>query len=268
MPDFKKITPTAKAKDTSWNAVAGWYDEMLQSGEGTYQGDLILPNVLRLLALKKGERALDLACGQGFFSREFFKAGAEVVGVDLSPKLIELAKGNSPREIKFGVSPADKLPFLDSNSFDVVACVSAVQNIKNPAGAFAECFRVLKAGGRMLIVMNHPAFRLPKHSSWGFDDKSKIQYRRVDEYISESATEINMHPGSAPTVTTVSFHRPLQFYFKALAKAGFVVSRLEEWTSNKKSQPGARADAENKARREFPLFLAIEARKLQSSYER
>jgi hypothetical protein len=54
----------------------------------------------------------------------------------------------------------------------------------------------------------------------------------------------------------------LQFYFKALRKAGFLVSRLEEWNSQKKSQPGPRADAENRARKEFPLFLALEAVKV------
>lgn len=154
--------------------------------------------------------------------------------------------------------------------------MSAIQNIKNFALALAEAFRVLRQGGRLVIVMNHPSFRIPKRSGWGFDYEKKIQYRRVDEYISESETAISMHPGLNASegrvgrtdssdesvlgeVFTISFHRPLQAYFKALRKAGFLVSRLEEWTSNKKSQSGPRVDAENKARREFPLFLALEA---------
>lgn len=261
MPDFKKPESQRKAPDTSWNKVAIWYDDLLESGAGTYQSDVILPNVLRLLNLKKGENALDLGCGQGFFSREFFKVGAHVSGVDLSQKLIALAKERSPWEIKFGVSSADKLDFLQSDSFHAVACVLAIQNMKNVAGVFGECFRMLTSGGRMLLVMNHPAFRIPKRSAWGFDDEKKIQYRRVDEYISESTAEIEAHPGSDVSTKTLSFHRPLQFYFKALHKAGFAVSRLEEWTSQKKSEPGPRADAENKARKEFPLFLALEARK-------
>lgn len=249
------------AKDTSWNEVAGWYDTMLESGEGTYQKDLILPNIVRIISLKKGEKILDLACGQGFFAREFSKAGAIVTGVDLSPKLIETAKLHSPEEIKFFSAPAEKMDFLTAGFFDAVVCVSAIQNIRNVTAVFGEVSRVLKTGGRFVIVMNHPAFRIPKRSSWGFDEQKKIQYRRTDEYISESESLISMHPGADVSVVTTSFHRPLQFYFKALSKAGFSVQRLEEWTSHKQSEPGPRANAENRARNEFPLFLMLEARK-------
>jgi len=265
MPDFKKPKPNYPAKkpvkDTSWGKVAPWYDDLLESGEGTYQSDLILPNALRLLAPKKGEKVLDLACGQGFFTREIFKAGANVVGADISKELIELAKKQSPKEIEYTVTPADKLRFLANGSVEAILCVLAIQNMKNVPSVFAECSRVLKSGGRMVFVLNHPAFRIPKRSGWEMDKEKKIQYRRVDEYISESESEIAMHPGALPSVATVSFHHPLQFYFKAMHKAGLAVCRLEEWISNKQSQPGPNAGAENKARKEFPLFMAIEARK-------
>ena len=61
---------------------------------------------------------------------------------------------------------------------------------------------------------------------------------------------------------TVSFHRPLQSYFKNLNEAGFCVSRLEEWISNKKSQNGPRQKAEDTARKEIPMFMCIEALKV------
>jgi ubiquinone/menaquinone biosynthesis C-methylase UbiE len=198
-----------------------------------------------------------LACGQGFTGD--FKAGAKVIG-DLSKELIELAQKQSPKEIKYVVAPADKLGFLPAGSIDAILCVLAIQNMKNVPGVFQECARVLGAGGRMVFVLNHPAFRIPKRSSWGMDSEKKIQYRRIDEYISESESEIAMHPGALPELPSRS--TILQFYFKAMHKAGLVVSRLEEWTSNKQSQPGPNAGAENKARKEFPLFLALEVIKL------
>jgi len=68
-----------------------------------------------------------------------------------------------------------------------------------------------------------------------------------------------MHPSDESSEYTLTFHRPLQFYFKLLAKAGFAVTRLEEWISHKQSQQGKRAAAENLARKEIPLFLFIEA---------
>lgn len=249
-----------KLNDTSWDKAAAWYDHMLQ-GEGTYQRELIVPNLLRTTAIKRGDVVLDLACGQGFFAREFAAAGANVLGVDASSKLIEIAKRASP-EISYRVAPADSIPFVKAKSVDKVAIVLAIQNIENAAGVFRECARVLKPGGPLFVVMNHPAFRIPHASSWGWDAKVGAQYRRIDRYLSELKTKIQMHPGHKPSEYTVSFHRPLQFYFKALNKAGLAVRALEEWNSHKKSEPGPRAKAEDISRKEIPLFLFFEAMKI------
>lgn len=247
--------------ETSWGKVAGWYDEMLEENDNTYQKNVILPNILRLMDIKKNESILDLACGTGFFAREFMKMGGKVIGTDISPELIEIATENSPKEIEYLLSPADDLNKIKNNSIDKIAFILAIQNIENISDVFSECSRVLKDGGKIFLVMNHPSFRIPKQSSWGFDEKNKIQYRRMDEYMSESKTKIEMHPGKEDSEETVSFHRPLQVYFKGLKKNCFCVTGLEEWISDKKSQPGPRAQAEDKARKEFPMFLFVEARK-------
>jgi hypothetical protein len=68
-----------------------------------------------------------------------------------------------------------------------------------------------------------------------------------------------MHPGDDPEEMTVSFHRPLQLYFKALNKAGFAVARLEEWISNRQGPKGRKFAASEQARKEIPLFLMMEA---------
>ncbi len=247
---------------TSWGGVAKWYDDVVE-GEGSYQKELIVPNLLRLLDIQKGEAILDVACGQGFFAREFFKKGAHVIGVDISGELIAIAQKKSPKDILYRVVSADNLSFLKNGSTDKAAMIFAVQNIENVQGVFRECARALKPAGKLFIVMNHPAFRVPQESGWGWDEKEKIQYRRIDQYLSESKVKIQMHPGSTGSpqagAYTVSFHRPLQYYFKALEKSGFAVTRFEEWGSAKKSMPGPRAKAEDRARKEFPLFLFLEA---------
>src|SRR3989344_1329954 len=247
-------------KDTSWDNAAGWYHELLES-EGTYQKDLILPNILRLLQIKPGEKILDLACGQGFFSRAFKEQGAEVTGIDSSAKLIGIAKEKS-RDIKYFVLKANELAAINSASIDKAVIILALQNIENLKTVFMECARVLKSKGRLYAVINHPAFRIPKASSWEYDEERGIQYRRVEKYLSESKAKIFTHPGSNPKEYTLTFHRPLQTYVKNLANSGFCIRRLEEWNSLKKSRPGNRAAAENLARKEVPFFLAIEAEKL------
>jgi SAM-dependent methyltransferase len=243
--------------------VAGWYKEHL-SRDDTYHAKVILPNLRRMLALKNGERVLDAACGEGYFTRSLAPEGASIIGADVSPELIALARGSSPKNT-FHAAPIEKLSFGKDGEFDKAFCVLALQNIEHLDEALKEIARVVKKEGEFIFVLNHPCFRIPKRSEWGFDETKKVQYRRIDGYLSESRAEIDMHPGTSAagkvSPVTYSFHRPLQVYVKALAKHGLHIVRLEEWISHKKSEPGPRAAAEDAARKEFPLFLALVARK-------
>lgn len=257
--------PSSKAhttKKTSWGGVAGWYDKLLEQGDDTYQTKVILPNLIRAIDIHKGVRVLDLGCGQGFFSRAFNLEGAEVAGVDISSELITLAQKQSPKEIRYFARGADDLSVFQDGYFEKITLVLAIQNIEAPHKVFKECARILKPGGQLYIVLNHPAFRVLKESSWGFDEQTKTQYRRIDRYMSESKVEVDMNPSRPGTVMTLSFHRPLQYYFKTLANAGFSVGRLEEWLSHRESGEGPRKDAEDRARMEIPLFLFLHASKL------
>lgn len=258
--DEKQRTKEA-VQTTSWGKVAGWYDEHLASDD-TYHKKVLLPNILRLVDPQKDETIVDIACGQGYFTQALKAKGAHLIGVDISEELIEIARKKSP-DITYYASSAENLSVLSDNSADKVLIVLAIQNIEHVQKLYSEAARVLKDGGTFHIVMNHPAFRIPKQSSWDYDDKKKVQYRRVDQYISDSRTAIDMHPGMKDSPQTISFHRPLQYYFKLLGKAGFAVDRLEEWTSHKESDSGPRAQAENRARKEIPLFLYLRAQKMR-----
>ncbi len=248
-----------KSKETSWGNVAHWYDTLLEKGDDTYQAKVVLPNLTRAMALHKGERVLDLACGQGFFARAFHLAGAEVAGVDISKELIVLAQNQSPKEIRYFAREASDLGVFTDGYFEKISIVLSIQNIEAPHKVFKECARILKPGGKLFIVLNHPAFRVLKESSWGYDEQTKTQYRRIDRYMSESKVEIDMNPSRPGTAMTISFHRPLQYYFKTLANAGFSVARLEEWLSHRESEKGPKKDAEDRARQEIPLFMYLEA---------
>jgi SAM-dependent methyltransferase len=248
----------AKGNETSWGKVAGWYDDYLGQ-EDTYQAQVILPNLVRLLNLHKGERILDLACGQGFFTQELVKLGAQVVGADISPELIAHARARVAGA-SFYPAPAHKLGFAKAGEYDAVICVLALQNMSELLPVFKEARRVLKPRGRFVMVLNHPTFRVLKRSSWGWDEGQGIQYRRVDGYLSAAKIEVDMSPGSGRRGSTVSYHRSLQDFFKALSGAGLTVSRLEEWISHKQSGAGTRQKAEDLSRKEIPLFMALEAR--------
>jgi len=252
-------------KDTSWENVSGWYDDLLEKGKDTYQAEVILPNLIRLVDPKKGEKILDLACGQGYFARVFAKSGMKVTGLDVSKSLIEQAKKHGG-EIEYVVGSADDLGIFENESFYKVTIILALQNIKNLSAVFSECSRVLQTKGKLFVVLNHPAFRLPKASAWGFDEERGVQYRRIDAYMSEKELEIDMTPGGEKKkIFTTSFHRPLQVYVKLLGKNQLFISKMEEWISHKESQKGPRKVAEDRARKEIPLFMCVEATKVSQS---
>ena len=261
MTNKKSAPKESKQPDkTSWGGVADWYDSYLETNKDSYQEQVIAPNLLRLLDIKKGMKILDLACGQGFFSRKFKALGATVTGVDISTELIITAKKHS-EGIEYIVSPAHKISFIKDASVDAITIVLAIQNIEEIAEVFAHAQRVLVKRGRLIMVLNHPTFRVPKRSDWGFDPRDGKQYRRVDGYLSRTTNTIVMNPGKEKSEETISYHRSLQDFFKALNKAGLAVTRLEEWISHKKSQNGPRQKAEDLARKEIPLFMMIEAKK-------
>lgn len=110
--------------------------------------------------------------------------------------------------------------------------------------------------GRVMAARDR-AERDAKAESWA----SAVQYRRVDGYLSPAASGIVMNPGAVAKgekpVTTMTYHRPIQSYVKAFAEAGLMVDALEEWASVRMSEPGPRAAAENRARREIPMFVAM-----------
>lgn len=269
---MNKIPPTAgnneenKGLPTSWGNVASWYDELLESGSDSFQSKVILPNLVRILEPKNGMNVLDVACGQGYFSRAYASSGATVIASDISKELIQAAQKKNvdggKGSVSYVVSPADELSFVKDASQDATTIILAIQNIENLQGVCGEVSRTLKSGGRFILVINHPMFRIPQRSGWGWDEKTSTQYRRVDGYMSDSRMEIDMTPGEENKYKkkyTISFHRPLQSYVKALNKSGLNVSRIEEWVSHKKSQKGPRQAEEDRTRKEIPMFMMIEA---------
>lgn len=254
---------TPKKQNTSWGKVADWYANHLKDDD-TYHQKVILPNLIRLMNLQKTDKVVEFACGSGFFTKEIAEKVSETVGLDISPELIEIAQNTNDKisnkkiSLKYLVAPAENTT-LPNNFYDKAVMVLALQNIKNLDQTILEMSRVLKKNGQIYLVLNHPTFRIAGHSSWQFDEKQNIQYRRIDKYMSETVKEIEMNPGQKLKKVTYSFNRPLQVYFKSFHKNGFYVTKLEEWISHKKSQKGKRQLPEDVARKEFPLFMALEA---------
>jgi ubiquinone/menaquinone biosynthesis C-methylase UbiE len=265
-PQSKPPSSAPVNRPTDWGEVAQWYDQVQNAQGSDFHREVIFPKMLKLLGLTEQSRLIDIASGQGAWCRLVAPKIAKVVGVELADELLKLAKkypveGKPVRYVRADAREfSQPLVKLEPGvKFDRATCVLAIQNISPIGPVFAELAKVLEAGGVFVMVMMHPCFRGAKESHWGFDEQANTQYRRVDRYLMPRKHPIVAHPGKADLTYTWTFHRPIEAYVRELAKHGFMVSALEEWASHKESQPGKRAAAENRARDEIPMFMAIRA---------
>ena len=265
--------PAPAKKTTDWGNVADWYDRLVGDEGSEYQRHVVNPGVLRMLDLQPGQRILDLACGQGVLCRALASHDShpQITGIDAAPGLIEAAQRREQTDrlnITYLLGDARELPTnpaLQAASFDAITCILAIQNMTPLTPIWQGAKHLLKPHGRLIVVMMHPCFRIPRQSTWHWDTTKNEQLRLISSYLTSSKTEIEMHPGQlahgAPAQQTTTFHRPLQAYINTLGSAGLLIDHIEEWTSHKKNEPGPRKDELERSRREIPLFLALRARR-------
>lgn len=259
----KNYKDTNEKRDTSWNKVAPWYNKIVGKEGHYYHEHTVIPGVLRLLNLKNTDTLVDLACGQGILSRKI-PVIKKYLGLDLAKELIKEAKNrNREQGYEFMVCDLSNLLKEREEKFDKATIILALQNIEQTENVLKNAANYLKKGGQLVIVLNHPCFRIPRQSGWGVDPANKQQHRFVNRYLSELKIPIEMNPSernqSKTRNITWSFHHSLQDYSAMLQKAGFVIEKIEEWSSDKESV-GKAAKMENRARAEIPLFMAISSR--------
>jgi ubiquinone/menaquinone biosynthesis C-methylase UbiE len=131
-----------------FDAFAEKYDLWFETSLGKYVADVEKRLILDLAAPKKGEKMLDVGIGTGFFALEFLKRGADVTGIDVSPKMLAVAQKKGFRNISTG--DAAEVTFPDE-MFDLVVSITALEFIKEPLRAVSEMIRVCRKGGRVVV---------------------------------------------------------------------------------------------------------------------
>lgn len=237
-------------QNTSWEKVSQWYNEIVGSEGHYYHRQVIMPNVLRLLKLESHMKVLDLGCGQGILGKYLMEHDL-YWGLDSSESLVKIAQ-KEDKNLKHRYITEDATSEIKTNEkFDRIVMILALQNMKKPFKVFQNCFKLLNNGGKIIMVINHPAFRIPKHSNWN------LQNRTSDLYMSSIEIPIDSSPfDRKDNQTTYSYHYPISAYSEMIFDNGMVIEKIEEWISDKKST-GSKAVIEDTARKEFPMFMTL-----------
>ena len=224
-----------------WNQNAAFWDARM--GEGNdFVEVLEWPAIERLLALRPGERILDVACGNGLTSRRLAAMGAQVVALDFAEEMIAYAIERTAQpgaaeyagRIQYRVLDATDeaaLLALGEGQFDAALSNMALFDMAEIGPLVRALPRLLRPGGRFVFSVLHPCFNSPHMALVGeVEDREgdivTVYSVKVFHYMTPTVTHAAAIRGQ-PKPQLV-FHRPLQVLFGACFEAGLVLDGLEE----------------------------------------
>lgn len=236
----------------SWDGFAEEYHGLVSDSGDIYHETYLNPLVLKLLGNVKSKKVLDLACGNGYFSKILANKGAIVTGVDYSEKMISIAKDNAKDNLKFFVGSSSNMDFLEDDSFDFVVSNVAFHDIKEISETIKECSRIVKDGHKLVFSIPHPAFYLSKRIK-----ENNEYFKKIRKYISVSEID---HPSSFQDIK--HYHRPIEYYMELLFNNDFVVSGFHEVTTRHSGGEALEEGSLLDFKKEIPTFLVVEATKV------
>ncbi len=212
----------------SYDSIADWYDEFVRTQPLLY--DVVIPAVLRFVDETGDVRdrlICDLACGQGVVARQLALRGARVVGIDLSERLLAIARREmitAPHPISYLRDDVREAHSLADASFDGVVCNMALMDIPDLDATLRTVRRILTPGGWFIFSITHPCVQMPA-STWVRHEDGATT-RESGDYFAEGF----WRPAGAPGVRgrVGSHHRMLGTYLNALIRAGLTLDHVAE----------------------------------------
>nr|WP_202516135.1 class I SAM-dependent methyltransferase [Streptomyces sp. SID161] len=202
------------------------YDEIGEAFEGFKALPLeryaVVPSFLAMVGEVRGKSVLDLACGTGFYSREFRRRGAaDVLGIDISREMIGVAQALEEREplgARYEVGDASRLRTVEDR-FDIALAVQLINYADDIATAEQMCrnaHRSLKPGGEFFVLNQSPDFRFdgPPPDRYGF--RSELTGEQA-----ETGPKVRTTALLDPPVSFVANRPRREVYEQCLRAAGF-----------------------------------------------
>ena len=203
----------------------------------------ILPRLLDLLGDLAGLSVLDAGCGEGYLARVLAARRAKVTGIDISPRLIQLAREKDPAGvIEYRVADLSApLPEYEQY-FDAIASYLVLNDVYDYRGFIATLGAVLKPGGRLVIALNNPySYVVRKHVANYFDSGTAYPYRGM------AAEGLGVH----------FYQRTLEEYLDAFLGCGLRLTKLADLATVVNNAHRARIDTLLPEGYRFPYFMIL-----------
>ncbi|MBC8478294.1 MAG: methyltransferase domain-containing protein [Candidatus Delongbacteria bacterium] len=207
-----------------WNRVASDWDQQVGDAGDNNRRLNSDPVLWQFAADVNGLKVLDAGCGTGYLARQLHQKGATVTGVDLSERMIAIARSKS-NTIDYQVDSCTRLQGLADSSFDLLIANYVLMDVPDLEGTISAFHRVLKPGGAAVLVFSHPCFsqgdaEVKPGNSGGVSYHWDFNYfetcRRVDPPWGHFKSDF------------IWFHRPLSYYWKVFRETGFEVTDFDE----------------------------------------
>lgn len=240
---------------SGYDDIAGWYDEAIREGALAPFHDWMVPIVVDLAGDVEGCRVCDLACGQGVVARSMADRGAHVLGVDVSEKLLDVARlyeREGGHGVEYAWGDARTLDGLADGAFDGVVCNIALMDIPDLDAALTAVSRVLRSGGWFVFSVVHPICQTPG-SPWWVREGSAVVGVEVRDYFGEGYWRRGNPEGIRGRLG--AYHRTLATYINGLTRAGLGVERLLEPRATGRYAETA------PVHRDVPVALVVRCRK-------
>lgn len=210
----------------------GYTKHVQTTNESVYHSYYEKPAMYSLLPDIKDKKVISLGCGSGEDSEYLRNLGtSQSVGVDISEKLIDIAKLNYPK-CDFKVMDMEKLDFLDS-SFDFAYSSLAIHYIENWTNTFKEVYRILKPNSYFLFSCNHPV-QSSMTASQNETEKTRqlaiIKNKTTEEttivgnYLDRNKLDIKLGKGTFVT----AWHKSIGEIVSEMKEAGFLIEDFVE----------------------------------------
>jgi SAM-dependent methyltransferase len=205
--------PAGNRRISQYDAYAHEYAATVRQREQGDAGDDlgILPHLLILLGDVSGHRVLDAGCGEGYLARILAARGAQVTGIDLSPRLIALAQARDTAEaIAYRVADLSAPLPADAGRFDAIASYMILNDMEDYRGFATTVGQLLTPGGRAVFALNNPY-------------AAAVRKRMPDYFASDTAHRCGL---AAWGVHVVFYHRTLGEYLDAFLSTGLRLTKL------------------------------------------